>query len=177
MSYVFTRHYSARTIKNIEKHCREKLLPNCDVLEIGVFEARTSCYLIDNYNGIKWTGVDNFVSWRHQKDVVKNRAISNLNNRGNLIISDSFSAMNSIVKIGKKFDFIYIDGDHQPQSVFADCFLAEKLLKDDGLMLLDDIGHKDYPLLPEVVIYLKEIWGDYMKEVFSDTQQVLFRKC
>lgn len=39
-----------------------------------------------------------------------------------------------------KYDFIYIDGDHNPQAVMLDLLLSFKLLKSGGIMGIDDYG-------------------------------------
>lgn len=41
----------------------------------------------------------------------------------------------------KQFDFIYIDGDHSAEAVTIDMTLAWKLLKNDGIMAIDDYNY------------------------------------
>ena len=50
----------------------------------------------------------------------------------------------------KKFDFIYIDGDHVPHQVMLDALLSWKILKVGGVMGFDDYGWSiDDPMAPE----------------------------
>ena len=43
----------------------------------------------------------------------------------------------------KLFDLVFIDGDHSYQGTMIDLFGAKKLLKKNGLMIIDDVLHND----------------------------------
>ncbi len=43
----------------------------------------------------------------------------------------------------KSYDLVFIDGDHSYQGTMIDLFGAKKLLKKNGLMIIDDVIHND----------------------------------
>lgn len=61
------------------------------------------------------------------------------------IIGDSKVILKEHIDDGswiKKFDLIYVDGDHQYEGVKEDILNSLEVLKDDGVMILDDFLHK-----------------------------------
>ena len=56
--------------------------------------------------------------------------------------SSSLDFFEQQIAIGRKFDFIFIDGDHSKEAVEADFLAAFEVLSDNGIMLL----HDTYPL-------------------------------
>jgi hypothetical protein len=55
-----------------------------------------------------------------------------------ILRKDSISAAKELKEKNIKFDFIYIDGGHLYEEVYADLIEYEKLLNDDGVLMLDD---------------------------------------
>ncbi len=51
----------------------------------------------------------------------------------------SIHALTSLIRDGELFDLIYIDGAHLFDYIMVDMFLCDKLLKPEGLMILDDM--------------------------------------
>lgn len=54
---------------------------------------------------------------------------------------------------GTTFDFIFIDGDHQWESIHRDYEMSKALIEDDGFILLDDISEFEH----ESARYFEEI--------------------
>jgi predicted O-methyltransferase YrrM len=52
----------------------------------------------------------------------------------------SYTALPRMIQDGLKPDLIYIDGNHNFDYVFADCFYADKLLSPGGVMGFNDCG-------------------------------------
>jgi len=50
----------------------------------------------------------------------------------------SCQALPQMMKEGKKFDLIYIDGSHLFEDVFVDYYFCQRLLRPNGLLLFDD---------------------------------------
>ena len=76
------------------------------------------------------------------------------------------------------FDFIYVDGSHQRDDVMIDCLGAWRLLREGGVMLMDDYTWKpDNPdsmrVAPAVDTFLA--WHDDA-EVILRSHQVAVRK-
>lgn len=48
-------------------------------------------------------------------------------------------ALPRLAQEGRKFDFVFIDGDHSFSAAFIDVFYAHRMLKPGGVMVLDDV--------------------------------------
>jgi hypothetical protein len=55
-----------------------------------------------------------------------------------LIEEPSHTALPQLLRMGRRFDFILIDGWHSFDYAFVDYFYADLLLNDGGLLLIDD---------------------------------------
>jgi predicted O-methyltransferase YrrM len=77
-----------------------------------------------------------------------------------------------------KFDFIYIDGDHRPESVYKDAINCFSLCKEGGLILFDDyewrerIPHKSTKI--GIDKFLSEFSGRY--DIIKQNYQILIQK-
>jgi hypothetical protein len=117
------------------------------VLEIGAFEGSSSTWIVDSllsHPKSRLVSVDPFLmgsearymrnleatARREQVCVVKDRS-------RNALVALAADAQ------GKKFDLIYIDGDHTASSVLEDAVLAFALLAQGGVMIFDDYGMDD----------------------------------
>ena len=83
-----------------------------------------------------------------------------------------------LVKKGKLFDIIYIDGSHQEDDVLFDLINADILIRSGGVILMDDVGF-DWDKTEGVVGALKRFLlnssGDYqliLKEYQCALQKV-----
>jgi len=123
------------------------------VLEIGVFEGRSTCWLLQNHcrtEASKVTVIDTFSGGveHQQMDLRGLRGVFERNIGGvdssasvEIIQGDSLSKLGGLVAEGREepgFDFISVDASHQAPDVLADCVLAFRLLRRGGVMALDD---------------------------------------
>ena len=117
-----------------------------DYLEIGVFEGRSIIYICEKYKDIQVTCVDPYDKYENIESSAKKQEMSNIyktfqNNTKNLrdrinhhkITSSDFFKINN-----KTFDIIYIDGSHFYLDVYNDFENSLKILKNGGLIILDD---------------------------------------
>ena len=51
----------------------------------------------------------------------------------------SIHALSDLIRQGRRFDFIYIDGNHRFDDVIVDFYLSDQLLRPGGLIVLDDM--------------------------------------
>jgi len=134
-----------------------------NLLEIGSFEGRSACYIIEKCaviieGGATLTCVDTWQgSVEHQSggpvasvmSEVERRfdhntriALSKASNRVTLrkVKQSSHEAMAKMIAAGQlqSFDLIYIDGSHEAPDVLADAVLAFQLLRQGGIMIFDD---------------------------------------
>lgn len=148
-----------------------KGVENLTFLEIGSFEGRSSCWLLDNIltaESSKLTCID---SWdggeEHQdikmSDIEKTFLTNTESNKHKIEILKGISE-DCLLKIQDRknhYDFIYIDGGHIVKDVLIDSILSFNLLKSGGIMAFDDYlwggpsdtgNQKDLHMRPQVAI-------------------------
>lgn len=122
---------------------------NLQFLEIGSFEGRSAIWMLDNVltgNNCKITCIDSFKGSNEfnekliKVDGLEQRFLSNmkpyigkyqlLKGQAEVLLRDK--------NLIDKFDVIYIDGSHEASDTLEDACLSYRLLKVNGLMLLDD---------------------------------------
>ena len=125
------------------------------LLEIGSFEGRSACYLIETCAGYGPMEICCIDTWEggieHNKNAMPE--IEPRFNR-NIEIAKSRAHFSAIVRKLKAtstgmlaqliaarealFDLVYIDGSHQKSDVLADAILAFQLTRVGGMMIFDD---------------------------------------
>ena len=133
------------------------------ILEIGSFEGRSACWMIDTLPtvanaGIELVCIDRWGHGRVQRaghqtpsamDLVEQRfdrnvaiAVKRASHpiKVHKIKGPSIVCLAKLVADGKSnaFDMIYVDGGHSAPDVLADAVLAFRLLRVGGLMIFDD---------------------------------------
>lgn len=124
-----------------------------DVLEIGTGSGDFAYFLCSNIKVNNMTIVDTFegfndIDGRHgnlpddQKFFVNNR-ISHLTNL-TLIKGDSLQELQKMYRSdhSKKYDFIYVDANHSFENVINDLFWSSMLLRQGGIIGIDDYCFK-----------------------------------
>ena len=119
------------------------------ILEIGTYEGFSAVFMLSILKNSHLTIVDTFKGGPEQKNIT---SFSNLKkNFSNNIkkfkkrtsvhegSSDSFFQINK-----NKFDFIYVDGAHDYNSVLKDSVNSFKCLKQNGLLIFDDYFWRFY---------------------------------
>lgn len=105
-------------------------------LEIGLAYGCSTAYIISATQSLHYA-IDPFQSeWN-------NLGLKNLQSLGfdhllNLEEDYAHNVLPKLIKENKKFDFIFIDGDHKFDSVFIDFYFSDLLLNHDGYILLHD---------------------------------------
>lgn len=125
-------HY--KNFEMIANHFKDKS-PN--ILEIGTFEGRTSFWLLDNIPNSKVTVIDpdvgpkfgdNFNVWSQENDI----------ERFKWKMDYSYPSLLEEFVYGRKYDLIYVDGDHNASGLLEDAIMSWKILKNNGILLFDD---------------------------------------
>lgn len=172
------------------------------ILEIGSFEGKSSVWFIDNLLVNKkstitcidpWSNFiqhkDSFNSygkkdteWDFEGKNTKNIFLNNIKETGKedqVIIKDEFShkILPELITQNKKYDFIYIDGNHTASFVLTDAVFSWYLLNNNGIIIFDDYKWQlnlDKTLRPKIAIdsfienfqnYLVVIWDRYRKAI------------
>lgn len=126
-------------------------VPELSVLEIGSWEGRSTCWLLDRiltHDSARITCIDTFEGSVEHTEMEENYLKSvgerfdfNIAKTGHpekvtKIVSRSQEAMRSLPL--NAYDLIYIDGSHAACDVLQDAVLAWGLLKVGGLIIFDD---------------------------------------
>ncbi len=128
-----------------------------DYLEIGSYEGRSVVHICEEFKLFNITVVDPYVEYKELNDYVKKQDMEqtynilkkNLNkfiNRTEILrlTSDKFFEKNK-----KEFDIIYIDGSHHSKDVKKDFENSIKIIKKNGLIILDDFTWNHYKNINE----------------------------
>ena len=101
------------------------LIKNQEVLKVKELYKSANCLTSINQNKI-------------EQIFNKNIKAAGLDNRIQSVKGDSHAVLLDFVKNDKLFDFIYVDGSHKCLDVVTDLFLSWQLLRNGGIMAIDD---------------------------------------
>ncbi len=152
--YEFTKDWFSASTPVWQK-LLESLAPR-RLLEVGSFEGRSACYLIDILSprhAIELHCVDTFAGGVEHS--VLDMSAVEIRFRANVRLAAEKALHSPHVVIHKQasdmalatllagggrdsFDLIYIDGSHQAKDVLADAVLGFRLLRRGGVMIFDD---------------------------------------
>jgi predicted O-methyltransferase YrrM len=105
------------------------------MLEIGSQEGRSAIFWLEFFAGAHLTCVDLF---REQFAERFDRNLAAYGARLRKIKGTSIKALGILREENAVFDFIYVDGSHRRDDVMIDCLGAWRLLREGGVMLMDD---------------------------------------
>lgn len=182
----FTEDWFSNNIPNFEL-CMQATPEKKLFLEIGVFEGRSTCWLLEN--GLADKGsivcVDPFSgSVEHggiDMPAVEARFWSNTSQvrKATQVVSafkkPSYQALAEMIGHKYTFDFVYIDGSHAPDDTLADACMAFGLLKQGGVMLFDDYLYPHEPTKVGIDAFLSGFEGKY-DVLFSNYQLAVQKK-
>lgn len=181
MEYKFTSDWFSSKIscwENIKKHKKWNNDSKLTAIEIGSYEGRSSCWILNNLfqnPESKLYCIDTFEGGMEHTD----EQVNNLHNRfthnirctgkeKQVEVLKGFSddKIIDLINRGVEADLVYIDGSHVAKDVLTDAVFAWKLLKKGGVMIFDDYlwsVYSDINLIPKfaidsfVNIFFKEI--------------------
>ena len=129
------------------------------LLEVGCFEGRSACFLIDTCGAERSIEIDCIDTWlggaEHRRSIFETGAVEDRFDRNiarakqaakyDVVVlkskQDSLTALATLVidplSCGS-YDFVYIDGSHIASDVLTDAVLAFRLLREGGIMIFDD---------------------------------------
>lgn len=169
---MFTQDWFYRQRPYFEKH----LLPLADVplecLEIGSFEGASAIWVMDNLPQSRVTCIDPFEGILPYPGagtdmaIVEKLFLENIKDYPNITVIKGYSGTELKKLPENHYDFIYIDGSHDANDCLEDMILSWRLLKQGGMMAVDDYWwhHFADPLkVPELAIEtFIELWaGQY----------------
>jgi predicted O-methyltransferase YrrM len=156
-----------------------------NVLEIGSFEGRSTCWILENTEA-HVTCVDTWEGSPEHTDEEKNNLYSRFmeniecyKDRVTILRGESGVIVRQI-PCETKFDFIYIDGSHYSQDVLEDAVLSWRLLSPGGILIFDDycwcVGGTDILDLRNPRRGIQSFVKVYEPEILHIGQQLIVKK-
>jgi predicted O-methyltransferase YrrM len=176
----FTEDWFSHNVPNFET-CMSAIPEKKLFLEIGAFEGRATCWLLEN--GLTDKGsivcVDPYSAEGFDK--VESRFWSNTNlakksagQTVSLFKTTSYKALAEMIGYKYAFDFIYVDGSHAPDVALTDACMAWGLLKQGGVMLFDDYLYPHEPTKVGIDAFLLPFEGQY--DIILNNYQLAVKK-
>jgi tetratricopeptide (TPR) repeat protein len=153
--YKFSQDWFSRNLTIWQEnliHLRGK--PDLNILEIGSWEGRSTCWLLTNiltHPSSRITCIDTFEGGGGTElEAHDSKTSIEAKFDFNIALTKSAAQVTKIVKKSRtalrelpfnSFDIIYIDGSHLACDVLEDTLLSWGLLKIEGLIIFDDYDH------------------------------------
>ena len=148
---TFTQHWFDRHAPTFDKHLgllKAQDSPPKQVLEIGSFEGKSACWLMDNvltgtddhlFCCDTFTGSPEHDPMRVDYSHIFETFMENVKPYGNRVTVLKGKSQEMVRELPLNFfDFIYIDGSHESSDVLQDACAAWPTLKVGGIMAFDD---------------------------------------
>jgi predicted O-methyltransferase YrrM len=127
------------------------------IVEVGVFEGTASKWFLTNLCKNKesilfcidtWEGSPEYIGTDFKKVEEKFKRQIRESGRADQVIQMKMYSHNGLMKLYKTIgpesvDLIFIDASHEARDVISDCVLGWKLLKPNGVMIMDDYEWED----------------------------------
>jgi predicted O-methyltransferase YrrM len=173
-------------IKNCLFHFLDKLTEN-KILEIGCFEGLSSVFFADNFldnPNSTLTCVDPFLTINNNdhKQFLQNNEEMNFDfnisicKRSDRIIINKITSDIFFENNKQTYNFIYIDGCHEPEFIKRDMENSFKILEKNGIMWMDDYAGGDGIQIKNAMnVFLEKYSGQY--ELIHRDYQLAIKKC
>jgi predicted O-methyltransferase YrrM len=185
--YQFTKYWFNQSELRQKIHKYLNSNDRYKILEIGCYEGQSTVFFSDHYlnhENSSMICVDPFLNITNNDhenllNDVEMRFDHNLSQTKNKdkisvhkIISDSFfESYNE-----DKFDFIYIDGCHEPDIIQNDINNSLKLINKNGIIWMDDyLGGQGYKIKNQIDYVLNEAKNKYEFEIIHRNYQIAIR--
>lgn len=181
----FTEDWFSHNVPNFET-CMSALPERKLFLEIGAFEGRATCWLLENgldrkgsivcidpfsgsveHGGIDMPAVEARF-WSNVQEAVEDSQVVSLNRQ------TSYKALAEMIGYKHEFDFIYVDGVHSAEGALTDACMAWGLLKQGGVMLFDDYLYPHEPTKVGIDSFLLSFEGHY--DIILNNYQLAVKK-
>lgn len=156
VEYEFTTDWFSGHIANWTRVFDKHVGARPSILEIGSFEGRSACWMIERMARVHdggelfcvdpWVGNDVPTAGRDlsraERLFDRNVGLARSRFPGvtvHKMKEFSVDALSLLIPDhAKSFDLIYVDGDHTAKAALTDLVLAHYLCKDDGIIIVDD---------------------------------------
>jgi len=169
--------------QNFDKHLAEYVnKDNLEFLEIGSFTGDSAYYILKNIlvkENNKLTCIDTWEgSVEHVEDLKNDFKVGNIEKEfdkkikpfKSKVIKEKITSTQFLINNRqKKYDFIYIDGDHFAKTIISDAIFSWDLLKENGILAFDDYAWAH----PEGDIYSPKIAIDAFLSIYGPYVEVI----
>lgn len=175
----YTQDWLTRKLPHWQRHLSHLAGKPIQGIEIGSFEGRSACWLLDNIFTNAESQLTCIDPWTNRD--VEERFDKNVGPYSNLrkIKARSHEVLRCFSH--DSYDFIYVDGDHSTLGVLEDAVLSFRLLNIGGVMIFDDYLWKNpnkWPCVglpqPAIDVFLS-IYCHHI-EVLHKSYQVIVRR-
>lgn len=173
-----------------------------DILEIGSFEGASAVWFLENLIGYSstLTCVDPWTTYSQTEKSFQsygekntewdfadkkqtfehNIQLTGKKDQVTIIQGFSHEILPKLISQGKKYDLIFIDGNHVSSFVLTDAVFSWYLLKKDGYLLFDDyewgLAKTKASLKPKLGIdSFIECFGDYLSNIHTANRNLILK--
>jgi hypothetical protein len=186
MDKQFTTDWFSHNIKTWDQVLESlKNKPNLNFLEVGCWEGKATCWLLENIltdKSSKITVIDTF-GGSPEEDGMKGLDFNNVLSRfkhntseykDQITINQGYSStiLKQLSPEKYQYDFAYIDASHTAYGTLEDAILVHPLIKTGGIIIFDDYLWKDPSRTSPTDS--PELGIDCFYNVYSDFYNVLF---
>ncbi len=170
------------------------------ILEIGVYQGRSTCWILENMLSEDGTlvSLDPFID--DEIDCFTEESVTNSphynadrlalwqantqeirkpNQQLDLRLGRSYRELPALIRENQKFDFIYVDGNHAAAAVLTDACMCFGMLRPGGIMLFDDYlwDHvSDHLLRPKMSIdAFVNMYANHARPIITNYQLAIQR--
>ena len=132
----FTSDWLTKQLWQFERYVMPLAGTPCQLLEVGCYEGRTTCWLLDNvvrHPDARLIALDIY----EQPMLAANIATCAARQQFNLVMGHSRDTLKTLAEPAS-FDFIYIDGGHGTVDVIEDAVSTFRLAKVGAVIAFDD---------------------------------------
>lgn len=175
----FTHDWFSNNIPNFQT-CMAALPQQNMFLEIGAFEGRATCWMLENTDVGSIICIDPYIGsafdpsidmkevekrfWRNVQEAQKSTQVVSA------FKDVSYKALAEMIGYKYAFDFIYVDGSHDPYDTLVDACMAWGLLKQGGVMLFDDYMYPHEDTQAGIDAFINTLPHDKFKVLFTNYQ-------
>jgi predicted O-methyltransferase YrrM len=144
------------------------------LLEIGVWEGRSACWLLDNlltHPDSRYIGIDLWVS----PPDIPGIAMANLAHHGSKAYIITGDSRIEVPRLRDTFPLVVVDGNHAEDGCYADLVNCWEKLTAGGVIVCDDYRYPGIPGVPLAVHRFIAEKGDHL-EVLHRGKALAFRR-
>ena len=146
--------------KKIERTC-----------EIGLGYGRSAAYIMFATKK-RHIGIDPYQK-NYQNAALLNIRRAGLKNKFSHIMEKSQIALGDLYKKGKKFQLIFIDGDHKFDGIFTDFFFSDLILEQNGYLIFHDAWMRSTQLVCNFIVTNR---CNYILQSSNEKNLIIFKK-